>query len=355
MVKKQASRPQTDDRAGDRGDWYLRMLGIESAAGPTSLQEVAATRPATRTEELVAGMWEQTAQLPAPTDDPLAGWAPHELSATAASRRRIRWWVIAVMIFLVTAAGFALWWMPQASEQRAAEHADRMLAALTGLYGDLSPLQQALATATEPASATPDISSLAIDLAGVGDSTGRLLAVSNEPVPSALPLSAEERFEQLEEVRRGLEPLAAEASAIRSDVAEIADFRLMLAAVLNFQELPLTADSATVTAQTAALAKVLAESVAALNAMPLDGPFADLRALVDAETTEFAQWQDDYLTALRDGQVDETSRLVEEIDATRRMLQDELINPLATLRGELDARILELADRLSVAIAAVPR
>jgi len=346
--------PET--RPGDKGQWYFEALGIEAQAGPTSLQEVAESGETTRTSDLVTKMWDQTGELPAvsPPDDPMAGWEPSQLSATVTSKRRLRWPVVVLAILVGGLAAFTLWWMPQVSDQRASDHAELMRSSLSGVYGDLANVQAALATATEPESQEPDLGSIAVDLAGIADSAARLLDVANQPVPSPMPLSAREPFDYLDSFRDGLDPLAAEATAIRSDVADVAAYRLAFARVLNVVELPLTADSATINSQTASLAQVLADSVAALATMPLEGPFTAHRALVDAEITAFAQWQNDYLAALREGRTARASQLVDGLNASLDQLHNEVVSPLAMLRSDIDARILELADRLSRAIALVP-
>ncbi len=346
----------TDRQPGDRGRWYLEMLGIDSTEDPPTLQQVAQSSDTTRTAELVTEMWDKTAELPAAEtpEDPLTGWSPTELSATASSRRNVRWPIVIVAILAGTAAALALWWMPQESERRAANHAGLIGASLTALYGDLADAQTALATATEPGSTEPDLSSVAVDLAGIADSAARLLDLANQPVPTNLPLTAREPFDDLDSLRRGLEPLAAEASAIRGEVADITDYRLALARVLDVPELPLVADSATITEQSAVVAKALATSVAALTEMPVEGPFAEHRTLVDGAVAAFAQWQDDYLAALRESDTTETQRLLDELTTARQQLQNDLVDRLAALRTEVDGRILELASGLSRAIALVP-
>ncbi len=352
-MKQQA----TQRKPGDRGRWYFQMLGIEPDGGPTTLQQVARSRDATKTTELVTGMWDETVELkpPAGEADPLADWTPTELSPKASSKRRVRWPVIVGAVIIGAVAAFALWWLPQASEQRATTHANLISDSLTGLYGDLAGLQSALAIATEPTSDTPDLGTLGLGLSSVSDSAARLLDIANRTVPSPLPLSPKDAFSDLDAFRQGLEPMAAEATSLRSEVAEIAEYRLALANVLAVDELPLTADSSIIAEMTASLAKALADSVAALNSMPTDGPFADHRTLVDAEIGDFAQWQDDYLTALRNDEPGKAGELVEQLRLSRDGLAAELVGTLATLRADIDARILELADRLARSITAVPR
>ncbi|NND03473.1 MAG: hypothetical protein HKN91_11860 [Acidimicrobiia bacterium] len=348
---------ETPKKAGDRGRWYFQVLGIETDGSPTTLQEVARTRDASRTTELVTGMWDETAELPPANGDvdPLADWTPTELSSKASSKRNVRWPVVVFALAIGIAAGFALWWLPQASEQRATAHADLIADSLSDLYGDLGGLQDALAIATEPTSAVPDLGTVGLGLGSVADSAARLLDVANESAPNPLPLSPEDRFRDLDAFRIGLEPMAAEAIALRSEVAEIAEYRLALGSVMAIDALPLTADSSIVAEQTAALSKVLIESVAALDSMPTSGPFAEHRNLVDSEVTAFAQWQDDYLTALRDDDPAKAGELVEQLELTRSGLSAELVVTLATLRTDIDGRILDLAERLARSIAAVPR
>ena len=352
MVKEQVTQRRPDDK----GDWYFRMLGIKPEGEASTLQEVAAGSDATRTSELVTGMWEETAETPAAekNGDLLADWEPTELSSTVSSRRSVRWAVVVLALLIGGVAAFALWWMPQASEQRATTHADLMRDSLADLYDDLGGMQQALAAATEPTSTEPDLSSVTIGLAGTTDSAARLLDVANQDVPSPLPLTSAEPFEDLDTIRVGLEPLAAEATSIRDQIADIAAYRAALLEVLDVGELPLTADSATVTAQGASLAQSLAGSVAALSSMPTSGPFSDHRALVDGAVTDFAQWQEDYLDALRSGDAARAERLVAELSLERRALGDQLVGTLAELRTDVDTRILQLAEDVSRTLARVP-
>ena len=351
-MKEQAA----ERKRGDKADWYLRMLGMGAEAEPKTLQEVAQDRDATRTSELVTGMWEGTAEL-TPTNgsrDPFANWEPHQLSSTARSRRKVRWPVVIVALLLGGLAAFLAWWMPQASERRADNHAELIRESLGAMYGDLAELQQALAVATDPGSSPEDLGSVGVGLAAIAGSSDRLFTVSNQSVPSPLPLTAPDLFDELDQIRSGLEPLAAAAASIRSQVADIADYRIALARVLQVGELPTEADSAAITERGANLAKVLAESVAALTVMPSDGPFAEHRSLVDTDVTAFAQWQDDYLRALRAGDGSETERLIAELHARRGALLDAVVPPLANLRTEVDGQVLDLAQRLAATLDMLP-
>jgi hypothetical protein len=350
------TRQSTDRQPGDKGQWYLHMLGIEADDGPPTLQQITPSSKTTSTSESVTEMWDKTAELPPieATDDPLTGWSPTELSPTVNSKRKVRWPIVIGAIVVGVIAALALLWVPQESERRLANHADSMVAALGAVHGDLHDTQAALAAATEPTSDEPDLGSIAVNLAGIADSAARLLDIANQPVPTGLPLSGRGPFDALDSYRQSLVPLAAEATAIRSSVADITDYRLALARVLDIADLPFTADSATITEQGAALARVLAASVAALTEMPLDGPFAEHRALVDSEVNSFAQWQDDYLAALREGNTAEAEHLVDGLNEGRQMLQDEVVGTLAAQRTEVDGRILELANRLDRAIQLVP-
>ena len=64
---------------------------------------------------------------------------------------------------------------------------------------------------TEPTSAEPDLGSVAVNLVGIADSSARLLDIANQPIPTSLPLTAREPFDDLDAFRRTLEPLAADA------------------------------------------------------------------------------------------------------------------------------------------------
>ncbi|MCP3973541.1 MAG: hypothetical protein GY720_03495 [bacterium] len=333
----------------DRGEWYLKLLGIETKGGPTTLQEVSHSETNSKTTSVVNDMWQQTSEL-APVDvaeDPLSGWEPSELSTAASSRRSVRWPIVILATLLGVIAAFALWWMPQVSDQRVSNHADLMRTSLMTMHGDLAEVQQALALATEPGSESADLGLVAISLAGVADSAARLLDVANQAVPSPLPLTAQEPFDDLAAARTGLEPMAAEATAIRGEIADIADYRLALSRVLAVAELPITADSATITQQGADLARALADSVAALTSMPTAGPFEGHRSLVETEITDFAQWQDDYLNALRTGDAATAEGLIETLHTNRQNLVDQVVMTLAALRTDIDGRILALARQVS--------
>lgn len=333
----------------DKGEWYLRLLGVESEGGPTTLQEVSHSEVNSKTTSLVNDMWEQTSEL-APVDvaeDPLSGWQPSELSTAASSRRNVRWPIVILATLLGALAAFALWWMPQVSDQRVSNHADLMRTSLMTMYGDLAEVQQALALATEPGSESADLGLVATSLAGIADSAAQLLDVANQSVPSPLPLTAQEPFDDLAAAKTGLEPMAAEATAIRGEIADIAKYRLALNRVLAIAEFPITADSATITQQGADLARALADSVAALTSMPTAGPFEGHRRLVETAITNFAQWQDDYISALRSGDAALTEGLIAELRDNRQTLMNQVVAPLASLRTEIDTRILALAEQVS--------
>ncbi len=343
---------QPSERQQDKsGEWYLDLLSINGDSGNPPVT----TGPA-NAAEVVTEMWQKTAELE-PADivqDPLRDWKPTELSRSATTSRNVRWSVIVTAIIVGLGAAFALWWLPQVSERRADDHADLMRETITGVHEDLAATQQALATATEPSSTTPDLGTVAANLAGIADSAARLLNVSEREVPSPLPLGDSDSFAYLESFRHGLEPLAAEATAIRSGIADITDYRFAVAKVLVVDELPLTADSATIAETGAGLVRSLSESVGALAAMPIAGPFAEHRSAVDAAVGGFAEWQQSYLEALREGDAARAGRLIDELNTTRQRILLHLVPPLAELRIELDGRILELADRLSMVLESLP-
>lgn len=337
---------------GDQGRWYLHMLGLDSDGGPSTLQEVARNRESQQTS--AAPPTREEPATAAQTVPPMGRRRPYSAGPAPATGRRFKWPMLLLIFAIAVAALLTLWWLPQASNQRAATHAELMQNSIAGLYSDLAGLQQSLATATDPASSAPDLGTVALGLSGVADSAARLLDVADEPVPSALPLSPRQRFDALELFRLDLGPLAAEATSIRSEVEAIAAYRLSVSDVLATGELPLTADSALVNAQTDALANTLADSVAALNEMAADGPFAAHRQLIEAEVSGFAQWQADYLDALRSDDPEAAGELVETLRLAKEGISSELVRPLAELRSELDSRILALAERLTAALGSIP-
>ena len=322
------------------------MLGIDTANGPVELRDMDGDED-TRTSQLVTGMWERTAESPVvERQDALTDWVPTELSPTAASKRRIRWFPTLLTVVVIGLLAFGLWWLPKLSERRADMHQAKISSALADLHGDLASIQTALATATEPASTSDEIADAAVLLAGFADSGGEILRLANEPLPAALPLANQARFDRLAAARDALEPFAAEADDIRGDIAAIAEYRLLLDNVLDVGELPTDGDPQSITQLGAELSNVLADSVSALNAMSPGGLLADHRDVVDTEITAFAQWQDDYLSALRDDDAERAGRLIRRLNRSRQQMHDTLVPILADQRSSIDERIVDLARRI---------
>ncbi len=329
----------TSDRpsqGGNDGTWFIRAVGL--APLPTTLDEVEAET----TTEAVRQLWN------AGSDDPLVDWSPDGLNSTIEGDRRFRWpVVISVLVVVAALIGVALW-LPGTSERRADLRADGYLVALGDIRTDLPAVQQALAAITEPDADASQFADLVPTIADLRADADGALELADDPLPRAWPLASNAPFTDLAPHPDAVSAHATTAHGIARRLGDVLTYRTLFAEFLATGDLP--TESSQVRQLNTQLAAATADAAIILSELPEDAALVEHRAAAEALASRFTQWQGDYTEALRNGATEAAVALIEELTAARSQLETLMGDALATIRREVDAAIIQLADDIDATV-----
>jgi hypothetical protein len=99
------------------------------------------------------------------------------------------------------------------------------------------------------------------------------------------------------------------------------------------------------------LASSLAENASLIADLPANDAFDDIAASAAEAVGAYAQWQEDYLNALADGDAVTAQALVDDIVALRTALVVETAQALASFREALDDRVVSLSGEFDEHLA----
>ncbi len=342
---------------GNDGAWFLDMLGIDARhviPAPRRARDEfempvlpPSTSDAETTSELIAQAWRQGAE-----PDPLADWVPHELARQVTSERNFRWTVIITGLVAAGLVAGAIVWLPSIVRHRATARADQYRTAAFDLRNELPSGQGALATATDPEATHEELSELVGPLTDLISVAERLGTVVDAPLPEAPPLLPTGPIDELVPLQDRLGPLAGQATAIQQRISDLVQYRILLAGVTSLPDLPTEATAADINELRVTLAAFHADGIGIVNQMSPDAVLTEHLDEVRAALDQFADWQTDYLEALRQG--DDATDLISEITTTFENLDRTIVPPLAAIRAETDADILDLAQELDNAMVVIP-
>jgi hypothetical protein len=132
-------------------------------------------------------------------------------------------------------------------------------------------------------------------------------------------------------------------------------YRTTIPQLLTTGELPTSADVQTINALSVSLASSLVDDSNALSDLPTTEAAADLDDAAHAAVERYALWQDEYLTALAEGDAAAATSLIAELDEIRLHLESSLVEALGVARIEIDKQIVELAVSLETYLEALTR
>jgi len=351
--KRQVEAPTS----GNDGAWFLDMLGIERGRlisstrrshGDVEMPTLSpSASPAETTSEHVGQLWQATGE-----QDPLTDWEPHELAKQVTSSRNFRWTVIGALVILGVIAAATILWLPSIVQRRADARADEYRRVIVDLRAALPDTQSALATATDPAATAEDLSGLVGPLAGLSSLADRLGDTIAEPLPEAPPLLPSGPIEELIPIQDKLGPLGSEAAAIEQRISDLVLYRTLLASVSTLPDIPTEGSASDINELRVELAAFHADGIGIVNQMNPDPTLEDHLEEVRVALDRFADWQIDYLEAIREG--DDAGPVVDEITMVFEALGHTIVAPLAEIRSETDARILDLANELDDTLVLMP-
>ena len=294
--------------------------------------------PLENTSEMVGQLW--TARDSA---GPLEDWEPDEMDRKVRSRRPFRWTTLVGVLAVIALIVVGLVLLPSISRNRADNHREMLTSALRGLRSELPSTQTSLAIATEPESDVAAINDLTTQLTVLAAKASALDEAAQADLPAAPPLTSRAPIDELEPIRQRAEPLGTVALTIQRRIANVVEYRTLMTGFLELPELPTTADSATQADLRVVLAAAQADSAAILAELPNDVSLEAHRAQARQISERFATWQVDYLEALRTEDSATARTLVAELTADITSLDAELVTPLAQIRRQADADLIDLA------------
>jgi hypothetical protein len=357
--------------AGNRGDWYLEVLGIDPNPQGSAARDAARSQTAEMTFTLESGP--ESLSLPTPLEPPgspaapsaldateddaedLSGWKPDDLAKQVQSKRNFRWSIVITLGIVVAIAVAAVIYLPTTVETEASEEADAYAAVLDQMRATLPDIQQALASATEPATGAIDLLPLSAQLTRLDAAANEVVTRAARALPDTLPLVSRGPLEDLEPTRSRMKELGDDGAAIVARIAQTISYRTALEGVLVYPSLPVRADPSQINGISVSLAETLAQSSAVLTQLPLEAAFDTHRLQATAAVESFGEWQDAYLDALGVGDQAAAAALIDDAAALRAGVFSAIVPALANIRSEVDAAILDLNADVTDAIGAIPR
>jgi hypothetical protein len=269
-----------------------------------------------------------------------------ELSPVLRTRRPFRWPVVVIGLFVVAALAAAVVWLPEATRRGAVVVKQSYADASLALRLELPSGQAALDTVTDPSTDTDELSAAVPAISQLDSVAHALSVVAAEPVPRQLPVIRVEEVAGLEALQDSALINAAQGSDIARRLGHTYVYRTTIPQLLTTGDLPTSADVQTINTLSVSLASSLVDDSNALGDLPTTEAAADLNDAAHAAVERFALWQDEYLSALVEGDEAVATSLIAELDDIRLGLNSTLVEALGIARIEIDQRIVELAESL---------
>jgi hypothetical protein len=374
------SQDSPPDLPGNDGRWFLELTGtVESE--PTSTSSFAtlenlevqagvavavAAGKATATEDAdETGEMEITGATDTPTapdaavatsaaEGPLDDWQPDGLSRTLVKRKPFRWTVVAVILIVVLAIVAGVLWLPRAAENQATDLATSYSSALTDYRNALPETQAAVVVLADPESTDSEITSVIPATADLQGHANGVSTMAAEPLPSTLPFISRASFEALEPTRSSMVVLGRSGEDVAARIGRGYVYRTTVPELFSLPDLPVEADTDEINQLSVDLASVLADTSRLASELPEDPLFVPVKTAATEAAERFAEWQLEYLEALRSDDSEAAATLLSELADARDTIEHTTALALVTLGEEINAEIVVLAGNIEETIASIP-
>ncbi len=387
------ARQNKNTGSGNDGSWFLEAVGA-APAPPTSSETVASLEEDNTLADLQPAVapvghetvlssfdgdtgtstsaFERPAPLPelAPSDllvdetaqivvdshasEPEAT-PDTDLSPVLRTKRPFRWPVVIIGLLVVAAVAVAAFWLPAAIRQETVVVKQSYADASLALRLELPNGQAALDTVTDPLSTADELSGAVPAISQLDSVAHGLSVAAAEPLPRQLPVIRLDEVTELETLQDTAQINAAQGSDIARRLGHAYVFRTTIPHLLATGDLPTSADVQTINALSVSLASSLVEDSNALSDLPSTEATADLNDAAHGTVERYALWQDEYLSALSEGDGATATSLTVELDDIRLGLNSVLFEALGIVRIEIDQQIVELAVSLEAYLEALTR
>lgn len=375
---------QDDNRvAGNDGSWFLEAVGaapqppkssdavaaleidnvVDDADGiAPSLDDTAAVATFDGGTGTSTSTYERPFEPDAAVTSEIDAFAPGDalpidddagLNPVLRSKRSFRWPAVAFGLFLIAIAALAALWLPAALEQDAVAVRQTYADAALALRQQLPVGQSALDVITDPSSSEDAIAAAVPAISQLDSAAHELAVAAAMPLPRQLPVFPVEEVTELGPLQDSALIHAAQGSDIARNLGYSFVYRTTIPQLLAPDDLPVTADVQTINALSLEMASSLVDDADALGDLPTTEATADLNAAAHTAVERYAFWQDEYLTALSEGDEAAATSLIDEMDDIKASLNGELTSALATARVEIDLQIVELAGDLETYLEAL--
>jgi hypothetical protein len=274
-----------------------------------------------------------------------------DLSSPLKTRRPFRWSAFGLVLAVVAAVVLGIVWLPRAADSAAAATRTSYYDASLTVREFLPTAQASLDIVTNPSSTDAALGTVIPVVSELTSNATNLATVAGEPLPTVLPFLSVDAVDELPPLRDRSAILASDASEVARQIGHAYVYRTSIADLLVVGDLPITAGTEEINALSVTLASSLAENASLIADLPANDAFDDIAASAAEAVGAYAQWQEDYLNALADGDAATAQGLVDDIVALRTALVVETAQALASFREALDDRVVSLSGEFDEHLA----
>ncbi|MGZ8754132.1 MAG: hypothetical protein ACXW15_03005 [Acidimicrobiia bacterium] len=206
---------------------------------------------------------------------------------------------------------------------------------------------EVMLTITDPTVKTEGLSEAAVTLARLDTASRNLFTYASEPLSSTPPLVSRNALDSLTPIRSDMANASQDGLAVERRLGDALTYRLVFDHAFALPDLPVTATPAEISAMGVELGLGLAGTLDAIAALPSDPAFESHRAEAEMLANRFTEWQVEYLSALRTGDVTTATRLVEELHTTVARVRTGIADPLLTVASWVSKEIEKLDTTLA--------
>jgi hypothetical protein len=268
------------------------------------------------------------------------------LAAPLKTRRPFRWPVAGLVLAVIAAMLLAIVWAPKAADNAAAATRVSYYDASLTVREFLPTAQASVDIVTNPSSTDAALGTVIPVVSELTSDATNLATAAAEPLPTVVPFLSSDAVDELPPLRDRSAILASDAAEIARQLGHAYVYRTSITDLLVVGDLPTTAGTEEINALSVTLAADLVENASLAADLPSNTAFDDVAASAVDAVGAYAQWQEDYLAALADGDAAAAITLINDITVVREELISETEHALAVFRDVLDDRIVSLSVEL---------
>jgi hypothetical protein len=265
------------------------------------------------------------------------------LAAPLKTRRPFRWPVAGIALAVVAAIVLAIVWAPKAADNAAAAMRTSYYDASLTVREFLPTAQASLEIVTNPSSTDGALGTVIPVVSELTSDATNLAATAAEPLPTVVPFMSSASVDALPPLRDRSAILATDTAEIARQLGHAYVYRTSITELLVIGDLPTTAGTEEINALSVTLAADLVDDASLLADLPSSPSFDAVTSDAADAVSAYAQWQEDYLGALADGDASAATELIDDITIVRDELVAETERALVAFRELLDDRIVSLS------------